>query len=383
MAEETLHSLPDPIELSKEAWIIYKKRFWNIIGIGVIAFVAMILILLVAGIIGAVGYFGLGAKLNVGFFGFVGLLGVLVFVGITVISSWANAAVFLSISKWKGEAKIRENINEAKTFILPFFLTSLLAGLLSIGAFLFFIIPAFVFSIWFSMWKFILVTENKSGLLALHTSREYVRGRFWGVIWRIIAIHLPLIIVGMLFTKGGRGDAMAPLHGIYQIISLILVPFFMIYDFVLFTHLKKTAHTVSKEVPSRSKLVYILVPLVGYILIIVTGILVVPTVIKMVSSFSSGIPGNETMLPTPNNTVKPSTAIVYGLTTYYLTNKKFPENLQVLKSSKILTTIPNDPRTGLPYRYSVLKDGQDFSLCTPSSIKPEKCVSTESQSFDL
>lgn len=36
MAEEKTHILPDPIELAKESWIIYKKRFWTIVGIGVI-----------------------------------------------------------------------------------------------------------------------------------------------------------------------------------------------------------------------------------------------------------------------------------------------------------------------------------------------------------
>jgi hypothetical protein len=383
MAEEKTHILPDPIELAKESWIIYKKRFWTIVGIGVAAFVGGLLILLVAGLIGGVGYFGFGAKLNVGFFGLVGVLGILMIISLFGLSSWANAAVFLSISKWKEDRKISENIKDAKPFILPFFLTSLLAGLLSMGAFLFFVIPAFIFGIWFSMWKFILVVEGKSGLSALHTSREYVRGRFWGIVWRVIAIHLPVVILGMLFTKGGNGDAMGPIHGIFQIISLLLVPFYMIYDFVLFTHLKKTAPAVSKEIPSKSKLLYILIPLAGYLLIVITGILVVPTIMKMVSSFSSGIPGNESMLPVGKNTVKPSTAIVYGLTNYYLTNKKFPANLQVLTTSHILTSIPLEPSTGLPYRYSVLKDGQDFSLCTPASIQPEKCVSTESQSFDL
>lgn len=383
MTDEKVHAvIPGPIELAKEAWVIYKKRFWTIVGIGVVIFIAEILLLVAAVIVGALGYFGLGAKLSAGFFG---LVGVLVIVGLiisTVLSSWSNAAIFLSITKWKEDRKITDLLKDAKPFILPYFLTSLLAGLLSIGAFLFFIIPALVFGVWFSMWKFILVTENKSGLLALHTSREYVRGRFWGVVWRVIAVHLPVLILGLLFTRG-RGDAMGPLHGIFQIVSLLLIPFYMIYDFVLFTHLKKTAKTVSKEVPSRSKLLYLLVPLLGYVLIIITGILVVPTVMKMVSSFSSGIPGSETILPTTNNSVKPSTAIVYGLTNYYLTNKRFPDNLQILTTSHILTTIPVEPTTGMPYRYTVLKDGQDFQLCTPPSIKPEKCLSTESQSFDL
>lgn len=382
MTDEKVHAvIPGPIELTKEAWVIYKKRFWTIVGIGVVIFIAEILLLIAAVIIGALGYFGLGAKLSTGFFGLVGVLVVVGFIISIALSSWSNAAIFLSITKWKEDRKITDLIKEAKPFILPYFLTSFLAGLLSIGASLFFIIPALVFGVWFSMWKFIVVTENRSGLLALHISREYVRGRFWGVVWRVIAVHLPVLILGLLFTRG-RGDAMGPLHGIFQIVSLLLIPFYMMYDFVLFTHLKKTARDVSKTVPSKSKLLYIGLPLVGYIIIVITGILVVPTIMKMVSSFSSGIPGSETILPT-NNTVKPSTAIVYGLTNYYLTNKRFPDNLQILTTSHILTAIPVETTTGMPYRYSVLKDGQDFQLCTPASIKPEKCVSTESQSFDL
>jgi hypothetical protein len=154
------------------------------------------------------------------------------------------------------------------------------------------------------------------------------------------------------------------------------------YDFVLYTHLKKTAGTVTKEVPRNNRLLYLLVPLAGYILVVVTGILVVPTAIKMISSLSSGIPGSQ-MSPTDNSSVKPSTAIVYGLTTYYLTNKKFPTSLDTLTTSHILTSIPDDPKTGLPYRYTLEKDGQDFKLCTPISVKPEKCVSAASKSFDL
>ncbi len=383
MAEEKLQRLPDPLELVKEAWIIYKKSFWTVVGIGILAIVGMVLLFLLAGILGLVGYFGLGAKINPGFFGLVGILVIVVAVGGIALSSWSNAAIFLAISKWKEDRKISENIKDAKPFIVPFFLTSLLAGLLSIGAFLLFIVPAFVFGIWFSMWKFILVTEGKSGLSALHTSREYVRGRFWSVVWRVIAVHLPVIILGMLFAKGGEGDATGPINGVYQIISLLLIPFYMMYDFVLFTHLKKTAGAVTKNIPSRSKLLYLLVPLAGYIIVIISGVLVVPTLLKMFSSLSSGIPGSETVLPVGKNTVKPGTAIVYGLTNYYLTNKKFPDTLEVLTTTHILTSVPVEPTTGLPYRYSVLKDGQDFKLCTPTSIKPEKCITTESQNFDL
>jgi len=307
----------------------------------------------------------------------------LMFIGIAMLGAWVTAAVITLISKWKEEKKISEAIKDAKPFIIPFFITSLLAGLLSFGAFLLLVIPALIFSIWFSMWKFILVTEGKSGLSALHASREYIRGRFWGVVWRAIAVHLPALILGILLAKGGSGDGAGPISGIYEVISLLLIPFYIIYDYVLYTHLKKTTKSISQDIPSKSKLLYLLVPLAGYILVVVTGVLVAPTVVKMISSLSSGIPGNESMLPTGSNTIKPSTAIVYGLTNYYLTNKKFPESLKELTGLHILTSIPNHPSSGLPYQYTVLKNRQDFKLCTPKSVSPEKCVTMESKSFDL
>ena len=103
----------------------------------------------------------------------------------------------------------------------------------------------------------------------------------------------------------------------------------------------------------------------------------------MFESLSAGIPGNETLPGSPMSKINPSTSIVYGLTTYYLTNKKFPSSLDALVEKKILTSVPKESKTGLPYRYTVVNDGMDFKLCTPISVKPERCVTSASKDFNL
>lgn len=385
MAEEKRYALlPDPIALAREAWVIYKKLFWKTIGIGLAALAGVVILSLTIGIIGVVGFFSLGAKFNISIASLSGILIVLTILGISLISSWAMAAVILLISRWRKEEKIRKLFKDSKPLIIPFFLTSILSGLLSTGAFFLFIIPGIIFSIWFSMWKFVFILEGKRGLAALHASREYIRGRFWGVVWRAIAVYLPMILLGVIISREGTGGVAGGIHGAYELLSLFLIPFYIMYDFVLFTYLQKTAGATLQKVPTKSGLLYIAVPVIGYIAVVLISIIAVPAVVRFISSFgSSGIPGNDTMLSTGSKSVKSSTAIVYGLTNYYLTHKEFPTNLDLLTKSKILTTIPEEPTTNKQYRYSVLKNGQDFRLCTPVSIQPEKCVSTESKSFDL
>lgn len=371
--------LPDPIALAKEAWEIFAARFWTMIGIGIVGLLAIVVVVFLLIVIGAFAFFGLGAKPSpqvIGIEVIIGIIGILV---VLALGQWLTGAAILSIIDWDKKEGMKSFIGRARPFILPLLGTTILFSILSIGAFAFFIIPVLIFSIWFMLFRYIIVGEKKSGLLALHTSREYVRGRFWGVLWRVIAISIPMYILGLIVSRTGH-DA-GPVQGLYQLVSLLLVPFYSCYYYVLLTHLRKGV-TPPTVVPTKSKVLYLVIPLLGYLLVIATGIIVVPQVIKALQSLSAGIPGNESQL---GGTMKinPSTGIVYGLTTYYLTNKKFPDNLQVLVNNHILTSIPVDTKTGLPYRYTAEKNGLDFKLCTPISVKPEKCVTSASQDFNL
>lgn len=375
-----LHTIPGPIELAKKAWLVYKERFWSLIGIGALGIVITFLLILVVAILGIVSYVGLGSKLTPASVSIESILVLILLVGISLIWSWTGAASILSVSKWQESYGIRAALGQAKKFIIPIFLGALLLFVINLGAFFFFIIPAFIFSIWFSFWQYFVVLEGKSPFASLSVSREIVRGRFWGIFWRIIAIHLPELLISILLGRMSHSGS-GPAQGALQLLSIALQPFYFSYMYLLFVESRKSAKELPQAPTRGNKLAYIIIPLLGYIIIIVTSIMVIPRVIQMITSLSAGIPGNE--LQSGGSSIAPSTGIVYGLTTYYLANKKFPESLQVLVENHILTTIPRDTKTGLPYRYSVESNGQDFKLCTPVSVKPEKCVTSASKDFDL
>ncbi|CAN5140089.1 hypothetical protein BH09PAT1_BH09PAT1_3630 [soil metagenome] len=372
--------LPDPIELAKEAWIVYKSRFWTVVGITLLGMLVVFVAAIIAILVGVVLFFILGAKVSPQLILVESVLAVLVIVMIVYASNWIQASTLLAFKNWNKKIGVKESFALGRAFILPLFLTALLHGLISFGAFLFFIIPAFIFGVWFEFFQYVVVFEGKSKLLALHTSREYVKGRFWGVFWRVIAIHIPAFILGIIFTRGADRHP-GPVQGVYQLISLLLVPFYMSYSYVLFSHLQKTAHKVEKIIPSKSKLAYLLIPILGYALVIITGVLVLPTAIRAISQMATSV--MEQQQSTAPQQLRPSTKIVNGLVIYYLANKKFPSTMDAIINEKSLPSIPTDDKTGLPYRYTELDNGANFKLCSPTGVKPEKCVTAESKNFDL
>jgi hypothetical protein len=197
-------------------------------------------------------------------------------------------------------------LKEGKTYLRASVVTALTLGLIDLGAMFFFLIPEFIFGVWFVFWMFVVVIDNRRGLLAIHTSREYVRGRFWGVLGRSIAVYVPQLLITVLLIMFAKGAMGSGLRQLFQIVQLFAMPFYMAYMYAMFMHLKHAHKEISRTVPQGSKLVYLLVPIVGYILFVMAAIFVIPRAIEaagamMNSPFfhapsSSQYPGNSPMM---------------------------------------------------------------------------------------
>ncbi len=72
---------------------------------------------------------------------------------------------------------------EASALLWPFAWASVLQGLVTLGGFLLFIIPGFVFMVWFAYAQQAVVVDGKRGLDSLAASRDLSRGRFFRVTW--------------------------------------------------------------------------------------------------------------------------------------------------------------------------------------------------------
>lgn len=98
--------------------------------------------------------------------------------------------------------------------------------------------PGVVVWIWISFSIFIAVFEDVSGFKAIRRSREYVRGRFWKVFWRIMFIFLISIILNIIITFSGK---IPLLYGILSILYMVIFPaIIVIYNFKLYDSLRAT-----------------------------------------------------------------------------------------------------------------------------------------------
>jgi hypothetical protein len=381
MAEKKAHGLLGPIELAKSAYEIFKLRFWTMAGISLISFGIAILGIIVFAILGVAGFFLTGAKFEGPTIGTLGLLGVLAIVLIIAFSNLVQGAYLIALRDWK-DTSAKKALNEAKKYVVPLFLTGLIQGLLIFGGYFLLFVPAFIFAIWFSFVTYIVIVEGRSGLSALHTSREYVRGRFWGILGRMIVIYLPewiIMIILSSFAKNSQGEG---LYGIFQFAKIILAPFYMMYMYRLYENVRDTAGKVTLPVPSKNKIVYFASPVLGYIVLVaaIIGLIsIAPKLMEIGSQYAmqSGI------LPNKTGHIKPSTTIMYGIVQYYGSKGSFPIELNDLITANILPSIPKEESTGLPYQYTMLENGKDFKLCTPLGVTPAKCVTPKSESFDL
>ncbi len=381
MASEKM-IIPGPIELAKEAWEIYRKKFWSVAGVFLKSMLYGLGYIFLASLLGFILFRVFSDRWNIFSMTLFGLYGLAVLVGLFLLGAWIQVAYIVVIRDWKKESGVKAAFDNAKAYVIPFLLTSFLAGFLIMGGTFFLLLPGLTFGLWFSFAQYVVICEKKKGFSALHTSREFYRNTFWGVWWRQIAIRIPEFVVGFLIGILVGQKVISPeIQGLYQFISLLLIPFYFSYTFVLYEKLIAKRPAVD-TVSQRNKNWYILLAVLGYILAIAMGIVVF-------SSARQSFPKIASLLDqyNPNSIssqgIQPATAIVYGLISYHAVHGEYPASLSQLVDEKLLASVPLHKNTGLSYRYSLNASRQDFKLCTPKTLKPEKCISSNARSFDL
>lgn len=298
-------SIPGPKALAKEAWEIYKKRVFTIAGIAVVQFLLSFAILLVGVILGVILFFVLGGKPTTPIFVIGGVLLFIVLVAEFYLSLWFLPAYSITYRDWQKPSGIVEIIKASRAYMRATLLTGIISGLLVLGAVFAFVVPAIVFRMWFMFWIFVVIIDKRQGLSALHTSREYVRGRFWQVVGRVIVVHLPEIALSILIGAMSN-DSMGGGGGVgMQLISLALMPFYGAYMYAIFMHLKKSRGDVPAVVPQKSKQKYLAVALLGYALFILGAIFVVPQVAPVVQNLINQRAEESSMTTTPPPNYQP------------------------------------------------------------------------------
>jgi hypothetical protein len=148
---------------------------------------------------------------------------------------WGIAAfTFAAVDETLG---VRDALNNGWRRVRSYMWVSFLFTFIVGGGFLLFFIPGLIFLVWFLFSQFVLVAEDEKGMAAILKSKEYVRGNWFGVFIRLLILWLISGALGFIPVVG-------------PILSLLLVPFMMIFVKLIYDDLRESKGKIAIHPPS-------------------------------------------------------------------------------------------------------------------------------------
>lgn len=197
-------------DLIKKSFALYKANFG--------LFIKYVLVSYVPGVILAIAGLVLGGAAGLLFMNDNGgvAVGALIILGLVVLAAIiASIWIFIAFirviaSRYLDKAPegVGAELKKAIPLILPYIGASIMFGLIMVGGFILFIVPAIIFSIWFAFYMYEIALDNRSVMDSLKGSKSLVSGRWWGILWRFFA---PAFIFGII-TFIAQGVVQLPLE---------------------------------------------------------------------------------------------------------------------------------------------------------------------------
>ena len=123
---------------------------------------------------------------------------ILVLVAVSAVMwFWSYLALTHAVGKFlqtKQTDHWKEHYSASLETFWPALYVSILKGLIVAIGTLLFLIPGIIFSVWYSFVLFGVVLGGERGWSAMKSSKNLVRGRWWGVLWRLL---LPTFVFGV------------------------------------------------------------------------------------------------------------------------------------------------------------------------------------------
>jgi len=190
-----------------------------------------------------------------------------------VFTIWIQLGLLFLIKEREKFLDIKQILKMSWSKIIPFLWIVFLSNFIAGGGFFLFIVPGIFLAVSFSFSNYFLVSENLKGMEALLASKQLIKGYWWKILWRnmvkgfltLVIFGLVALVIDILIGKTA-GDFLMP------IVSFYLMPFLLIYDFLIFQELKQIKVNIISEAPKTStKVKYILIGLVGLTISLIFG----------------------------------------------------------------------------------------------------------------
>ena len=372
-ASSSATTIPGPRRLFAEAWQLYRSHYKTFLKISlVILSMYVVAVLLMISLF--ISYFfvkdnPLVVMMLIGISFFVVLAIVL---GLQFLVGWSQLAMLAVVKK--NDISWRDAYRTTKKLVWPYFLFLLLMGLVVMGGMGLFIIPGLIFAFWFSQAVFVFFEEHRRGFDVLLASREYVRGKFWIVIGRGLALTLflilmqsPFFIVELLIKTNDLNSSFGVVinmaGNLFSVV--VLTPLALIYSYHLFTYLKKQRGEISVEVTKKKKKIFIGFAVFGLFVPGVFAALIMALIYFVMSTHQPNI--RDTIRLANENQLR------IALEKYYGEHGDYPSMLSSL-SPTYIRILPFDPLTHLAYPYELSQMGQQFSICPHFEEVQAGCV---------
>ncbi len=183
-------SLPGVIDLLKQSIAYYKKNYQQLIYIGL----ALVIVSLVGIVIKNV--FTSEQALNFPLFASSFILGI-----ISIILQITSRIAFVKSFKENESGNIMSAPDLYKSSLhifWSFIWVAILGGLVTLGAGVFFLIPAIIVGGYVILATNALIVDDERGLNALSTSFYYIKGNWWKVFWRGLGLSLIVALISLI-----------------------------------------------------------------------------------------------------------------------------------------------------------------------------------------
>jgi len=338
-----ISSLPKSRAILAEAWLFYKERFLTLLEIIAIP----VLFSALSSLIGKNNFFS----------GFIFLILYLIAI------AWGSLALIYAIKNREEKIGFVEAYRYSFKKILSFWWLSLLGGFITLSGFVLLIVPGIIFTVWFSLAIFILVAEDLKGMNALLKSREYVKGKWKDVFWRLffislltIVIFLPSLILGFLgfFSKIPHYNGFIIYFisaSITYLTYLLWIPLMVTYEFLIYRHLKTIKSDLVFVPSKKTKAIFWVIGFLAIPLFILTLVFIFKLAFK-----SASLKANDAYRQQNLRQIQAS------LTSFYNEKKKYPLSLDELVPTFLSSSTIIDPFTHKVYQYQ--SNGYAYQLCT-------------------
>ncbi len=163
---------------------------------------------------------------------------------------WGGAALVFAVAN--ETLGVRDSLvkgwERLGSFVWVYSLTGFIIG----GGFFLCVVPGVIFYVWFFFSQFVLAAEGDRGMAALLKSKEYVRGRWLDVFFRVFVLWIISVVAGMIPFAG-------------SFLSIVFIPFSMIYHYRIYAELREIRGEVEVPATGNDKNIWLGVGLLGHL----------------------------------------------------------------------------------------------------------------------